>query len=179
MNHSISIQQPPDRGLQDEAAVNQVSMRHTMGAFPSGVTVLTTTLGTRPIGMTISSFTSVSIDPPLLLQCVARTAGSLPAFTTGRPVAVNILGHDQAGLARLFASKVENRFAGLGYRTDEQGSPVLTGTAAWIGGVIDRIYDAGDHVILLIEARALGRSDKQPLLYFSGRMHDWADTVAS
>lgn len=164
---------PPQYGI----AVDHVSMRHTMGAFPSGVTVLTTCLGTRPVGMTISSFASVSIDPPLILQCVARTAGSLPAFTTGRPVAVNVLGHDQAAIARLFASRVENRFAELEFGTDSQGSPVLGGTAAWISGTIDRIYDAGDHVILLIEAKALKRSDKRPLLYHSGKMHDWADVV--
>jgi flavin reductase (DIM6/NTAB) family NADH-FMN oxidoreductase RutF len=157
--------------------VDQVSMRHTMGAFPSGVTILSTCLGSSPVGMTISSFASVSMNPPLILQCVARTASTLPAFTTGRPVVVNVLGHDQAGLARLFASKSEDRFAGVEYGTDAQGSPVLAGTAAWISGTIDRIYDAGDHVILLILARAVERTGKCPLLYHSGQIHDWSDAV--
>lgn len=153
---------------------DRTSMRHTMGAFPSGVTVLTTCLGDTPVGMTISSFASVSLDPPLLLQCVARTSSSLPAFRTGRPVAVNVLASDQAGLARRFAGKGEDRFAGTDFHPDDGGSPVLAGTSAWISGVIDRIYDAGDHVILLILARAVHRTGKQPLLYHAGQLHDWA-----
>ncbi|VBA39560.1 FMN reductase (NADH) NtaB [Mycobacterium attenuatum] len=157
--------------------VDSTSMRNTMGAFPSGVTVLTARLGDRSVGVTISSFASVSIDPPLLLQCVARTAGSLPAFRMGSPVAVNVLARDQAGLARRFASKVEDRFAGVEFGTDADGCPVLAGAAAWISGFIDRIYDAGDHVILLIRAGSVHRSGSLPLLYYSGRMHDWSDTV--
>jgi flavin reductase (DIM6/NTAB) family NADH-FMN oxidoreductase RutF len=157
--------------------VDHVSMRHTMGAYPSGVTVLTTCLGTRPVGMTISSFASVSMDPPLILQCVARTAGSLPAFTTGRPVVVNVLGHDQADIAKVFASKTDDRFAGIDFGVDQQGSPVLAGTAAWVGGTIERIYDAGDHLILLIRARVVERTDSAPLLYHSGQMHGWSSAV--
>lgn len=159
------------------APADRTSMRHAMGAFPSGVTVLSTCLGNTPVGMTISSFASVSLDPPLLLQCVARTAGSLPAFRMGRAVVVNVLAHDQAALARRFAGKGEDRFAGTDFHLDDSGSPVLAGTAAWISGVIDRIYDAGDHVILLILARAVRRTGKQPLLYHSGQMHDW--TIAT
>ncbi|ORB69471.1 hypothetical protein BST45_09520 [Mycobacterium shinjukuense] len=152
-------------------------MRDAMGAFPSGVTVLTTRLGDRRVGMTISSFASVSIDPPLLLQCVARSAGSLPAFRMGTAVAVNVLARDQAHLARRFASKVENRFEGVQFDTDERGCPILAGAAASVTGVIDRIYDAGDHVILLIRACAVHRSGALPLLYHSGRMHDWVTAV--
>lgn len=158
--------------------VDHVAMRATMGAYPSGVTVLTTCLGKRPVGLTISSFASVSMDPPLLLQCVGRRAGALPAFTMGRTVAVNVLAHDQAALALRFAGKSGNRFAGVTHRPDAYGSPVLLGTAAWVSGLIDRIYDAGDHVILLIRATAVRRTDKQPLLYHSGQMHAWAETIA-
>ena len=114
------------------APADRTSMRHAMGAFPSGVTVLSTCLGNTPVGMTISSFASVSLDPPLLLQCVARTAGSLPAFRMGRAVVVNVLAHDQAALARRFAGKGEDRFAGTDFHLDDSGSPVLAGTAAWI-----------------------------------------------
>lgn len=160
------------------APVDQIAMRHAMGAFPSGVTVLTTRMGSRIVGMTISSFASVSMDPPLILQCVSRTAGSLPAFTTGRPVVVNVLGSDQAAVARRFASRVDDRFAGVGWDSDPRGCPVLSGTAAWISGEIERIYDAGDHVILLILAKAVERSGRHPLLYHSGQMHDWPEAIA-
>ncbi|WP_341276736.1 flavin reductase family protein [Mycobacterium lacus] len=159
--------------------VDAAAMRNAMGAFPSGVTVLTTRLGDRSVGMTISSFASVSIEPPLLLQCVARSAGSLPAFRVGCTVAVNILARDQADLARRFASKVEDRFEGVEFDADDGGCPVLAGAAASVSGCIDRIYDAGDHVILLIRARAVRRNGALPLLYYSGRMHDWVDAVTS
>ncbi|TNC28053.1 flavin reductase family protein [Amycolatopsis alkalitolerans] len=159
--------------------VDDASMRHVMGAFPSGVTVLTTCAGEHPVGMTISSFASVSIDPPLLLQCVSRSAGCLPAYRIGRPVVVNVLACDQAGLARRFAGRHEDRFAGVAFGFEAGGAPVLDRTAAWAGGTVDRIYDAGDHVILLIRVREVRRSDRKPLLYHSGRMYDWTTATAA
>ncbi|WP_204807219.1 flavin reductase family protein [Mycobacterium riyadhense] len=170
---------PEDQMWTIGGPVDAVAMRHTMAAFPSGVTILTTRLGERSVGMTISSFASVSICPPLLLQCVARGAGSLPAFRIGGSVAVNILARDQAHLAHRFASKVENRFEGVEFDTDDNGCPVLAGAAASVSGFIDRIYDAGDHVILLIRACVVRRDETLPLLYYPGRMHDWMDTVGS
>ncbi len=128
--------------------------------------------------MTINPFAAVSIDPPLLLlQCVARRAGGLPAFRMGSSMAVNVLARDQAHLAHRFARKVENRFEGVEFDTDDDGCPVLAGAAASVSGLIERIYGAGDHVILLIRACAVRRNGTLPLLYYSGRMHDWADTV--
>ncbi|VBA40105.1 FMN reductase (NADH) NtaB [Mycobacterium innocens] len=175
--HSSQPDRRPDQVWTLGGPVDATSMRNAMGAFPSGVTVLTTRLGDRSVGMTISSFASVSLDPPLLLQCVARSAGSLPAFRIGSSVAVNVLANDQASLARRFASKVDDRFEGVAFDTDDCGCPVLVGAAASVSGFIDRIYDAGDHVILLIRACAVRRAGGLPLLYYSGRMHDWADTV--
>lgn len=154
-------------------AVDPTVMRSVMGAFPTGVTIVTTTLGGRPVGMTVSSFTSVSLDPPLLLVCVARTAGTLPAFRVGRHLAVNVLSRSQASLARRFASRVEDRFEGVDHVPGLHGAPLLAGTSAWVSGYTERIYDAGDHVILLIRAVELHRSEEQPLLYHSGTMHDW------
>ncbi|MGO4956253.1 flavin reductase family protein [Luteococcus sp. Sow4_B9] len=153
--------------------VDPARMRAVMGAFPTGVTVVTTMSGPRPVGMTISSFASVSLDPPLVLVCVARTAASLPAFRVGRPLAVNVLGHGQAHLARRFASRVEDRFEGVDHRPGRNGSPLLSGTAAWVQGHVQQIHDAGDHVLLLVNVQRLHRSEIQPLLYHSGLLHDW------
>lgn len=159
------------------AYVDPVALRNTMGAFPTGVTVITTTTGDRPVGMTVSSFASVSLDPPLLLVCVARTAGSLPAFRIGKHMAVNVLGRDQHDLARRFAGRHDDRFAGLDHTLSEDGAPLLPGTSAWVSGSVARIYDAGDHVILLMRIAGLERSDKPPLLYHSGTMHDWSEAA--
>ena len=167
-----------DDNWTDPGYIDPVALRNTMGAFPTGVTVITTTTeGTTPVGLTVSSFTSVSLKPPLLLVCVARTAGSLPAFRVGKHMAVNVLGRDQESVARLFAGRSEDRFAGLDYSSSANGSPLLAGTSAWVSGFVERIYDAGDHVILLTHIEEMQRNDKSPLLYHSGTMHDWNEAA--
>lgn len=168
-----------DSDWSEGTVVDPVAMRDTMGAFPSGVTIITTRSGSTPVGLTISSFASVSINPPLLLVCVARAASSLPAFRTGGDLAVNVLANDQAWLARQFAGRREDRFTDVDHVPSPNGSPLLAGTAAWISGYVERIYDAGDHVILLTRACELHRSGRQPLLYHSGTMHDWFPPAAA
>ncbi|MGA9870729.1 MAG: flavin reductase family protein [Rhodococcus sp. (in: high G+C Gram-positive bacteria)] len=154
--------------------IDATALRNTAGAFPSGVTIITTTSGDKPIGLTISSFASVSLDPPLLLVCVARTAGSLPAFRTGGPIGINVLASDQAELAKRFAGRHEDRFSGVGFSHGPHKVPLLDGVAAWMDCHIARIYDGGDHVIILARVHSLHRSEAKPLLYHSGAMHDWA-----
>lgn len=158
------------RGDQVDAA----ALKQTAGAFPSGVTVITTVQGIRPVGMTVSSFTTVSIDPPLVLVCVDRRASCLHAFRIGAPMGVNVLGCEQGPLARTFAGRGEDRFDGVEYRAGPHGVPLLEGTSAWLSTHIDRIYDGGDHQILVARVHAVHRDDTPPLLYHSGRMHDWA-----
>lgn len=153
------------------------SMRHAMGAFPSGVTVLSTVGENGPVGMTISACASVSLDPPLILECVSRTASALPSFVTEAPVVVNVLGNDQELLARNFASRNTDRFANVSFQPDENGSPVIEGVSAWVSGRIATIHEAGDHVILIIQAESVGRNDTPPLLYHSGQMHDWSSAA--
>jgi flavin reductase (DIM6/NTAB) family NADH-FMN oxidoreductase RutF len=130
--------------------------------------------GGKPVGLTISSFASVSLDPPLLLVCVARTASSLPAFRVGGPMGVNVLANDQGWLAKRFASRQEDRFAGVELQPGPHGVPLLEGVAAWLNCHIARIYDGGDHVILLARVHTVHRSGARPLLYHSGKMHDWS-----
>ncbi|NLU82514.1 flavin reductase family protein [Rhodococcus sp. HNM0569] len=154
-------------------SIDAATLRNTAGAFPSGVTIITASAGSTPVGLTISSFASVSLDPPLLLVCVARTAGSLPAFRAGGPMAVNILANDQAWLAKRFASRHDDRFASVDYTLGPHGVPLLDGVSAWMDCHIARIYDGGDHVILLTRVHSVHRSDSMPLLYHSGAMYDW------
>lgn len=158
--------------------IDPTTLRQTVGAFPSGVTIVTTCSGSTPVGMTISSFASVSLDPPLLLACVARTAGSLPSFRVGGPIGINVLAHDQGWLAKRFASRHEDRFAAVPYVAGPRGVPLLDGVAAWMDCHLSRMYDGGDHLILVARPHTVHRSDRKPLLYHSGSMFDWADAVA-
>jgi flavin reductase (DIM6/NTAB) family NADH-FMN oxidoreductase RutF len=154
--------------------VDAAALRWAAGAYPSGVTVVTADAGSTPVGLTVSSFTSVSLDPPLLLVCVARTASVLPAFRPGSPIGINVLASDQAWLARRFASRHDDRFQGVEYHRGPHGVPLLAGVAAWLDCHVARIYAGGDHVILLARAHSVYRSGATPLLYHSGLLHDWA-----
>jgi len=162
---------------QPERVVEPQALKAVAGAFPSGVTVITTAPAGKPVGMTVSSFTSVSLDPPLILVCVARTANCLPAFRVGSPMGVNVLSSTQAQVARTFASRVEDRFAAVAHRSGPHGVPLIEDTAAWMSTHIARIYDGGDHLILLARVHALHRSPLTPLLYQAGTMHDWTPTA--
>jgi flavin reductase (DIM6/NTAB) family NADH-FMN oxidoreductase RutF len=157
--------------------VDGATLRRAAGAYPSGVTIITADAGGSPVGLTVSSFTSVSLDPPLLLVCVARTASSLSAFRSGSPIGINVLASDQAWLARRFASRHDDRFQGVEYRPGPHGVPLLAGVAAWLDCHVARIYDGGDHVILLTRAHSVYRSEAAPLLYHAGLLHDWAAVV--
>jgi flavin reductase (DIM6/NTAB) family NADH-FMN oxidoreductase RutF len=159
------------------AGVGAHELRATAGAYPSGVTIVTTHRAGRPVGLTVSSFASLSLDPQLLLVCVARTAASLSAFVVGSPLGINVLARDQAWLARRFASRVEDRFAGVGYSSSPHGVPLLDGVAAWLDCHLAAIHDGGDHVILVARAYAVHRSGALPLLYHAGQMHDWSTAV--
>lgn len=155
------------------------TLRDTAGAFPSGVTVITA-IGPdgSKVGMTVSSFTSVSIEPPLILVCVDKRARSLPAFRVGTPMGVNVLANDQSQVAFRFAGRSEDRFSGIGHGEGPNGIPLIDGVAAWLSTHIHRIYDGGDHLILLARVNEVHRSGNKPLLYHSGQMHDWALAAA-
>ena len=144
-------------------------LRDAFGAFATGVTVVTAigADGVR-VGLTANSLTSVSLDPPLLLFCPARSASALPALRASRRFAVNVLANDQAHVADRFARRGIDRFAEATWH-DLAGLPVLDGALASFACTLDAEHDGGDHVVVIgrVEAiRASGGHD--PLLYFRG-----------
>lgn len=142
------------------------ALREALACWPSGVTVVTTLdLTARPRGFTASSFTSLSMDPPLVLVCLDRGADCRPAFEHARTFAVHILGSEQHELARRFASRDVDKFAGTAVRRGLGGAPLLDGAAARLECRMERSLPGGDHVILVgrVERIVLGRS--APLLY--------------
>lgn len=145
------------------------ALRNAFGAFATGVTVVTARGhdGTR-VGLTANSLTSVSLSPPLLLFCPARTASALPALRASSRFVVNILAVDQQEVANNFARKDVDRFAGAEW-DDWDGLPVLRGALANFACSCFAEHDGGDHVIIIgrVERlRMLPASD--PLLYFKG-----------
>lgn len=139
-----------------------------MQQWPSGVSVVTAIgHGRVPIGLTVSSFTSVSIDPPTVLFCLDRKNTSHDPLLDSGAFAVNVLSVEQVDLARRFAEQPrERRFAEIAQRSEATGSPVLEGVLAWLDCGITQVYPAGDHSIVVGEALAGGSREGEALLYY-------------
>ncbi len=147
------------------------SLRDALGCFATGVTIVTAIApdGT-PVGLTANSFTSVSLDPPLLLVCIANTAGSAAALRSAAHFAVNVLQIGQQPASNRFAGRAEDRFAQTPWTPGETGAPVLTGSLSTFECARDSIHEGGDHFILVGRVvRVQFEPRRDPLLYFRGK----------
>jgi 3-hydroxy-9,10-secoandrosta-1,3,5(10)-triene-9,17-dione monooxygenase reductase component len=143
-----------------------------LGAFPTGVTVVTATHEGRSTGMAIGSFTSVSLDPPLVAFLPAKTSGSWPTIEKSGSFCVNVMAADQGATCAQFASKAEDKFAGIEWSpAPATGSPLLSGSLAWMDCTIEAVHEAGDHWIVVgrVQAMDVDRDEAGPLLFFRGR----------
>ena len=147
------------------------TLRDALGCFATGVTVVTTLAPDgSPVGLTANSFTSVSLDPPLLLVCLANSAGSLPAFLSAEHFAVNVLHIGQQPISGRFASKVEDRFAQTDTNVWDSGVPIVRHALAAFECTREAVHDAGDHKILVGRVlRVQFEPRRDPLLFFRGR----------
>jgi flavin reductase (DIM6/NTAB) family NADH-FMN oxidoreductase RutF len=147
--------------------------RQALGMFATGVTVVTTrTAEGVLVGLTASSFNSVSLAPPLVLWSLARTSGSMPALGAGSHYAINILAADQQALAEQFAQKATDRWLNVEFTEGASGAPVIAGCAATFECFNRSRYDEGDHVIFVGEVeRCAHREGAAPLLYHGGRFY--------
>ena len=147
------------------------TLRDALGCFATGVTVVTA-IGENdvPIGLTANSFTSVSLDPPLLLVCIAKSSGSLKAMENSRHFAVNVLHIGQQPVSNIFARPGEDRFAEIAWSEGHQGAPLLSGALAAFECEKYAEYDGGDHVILVGRVSPASYEPRRdPLLYFKGK----------
>ena len=147
------------------------TLRDALGCFATGVTVVTTFAHDgHPIGLTANSFTSVSLDPPLLLVCIARTSASVAAFRATENFAVNVLHIGQQPTSNLFATRGQDRFGDTNWHTGECGTPVLDGSLASFECARHAVHDGGDHIVLVGRVVKAGfEPQRDPLLYFRGR----------
>lgn len=130
------------------------ALRDAFGTFLTGVTVVTA-VGEEdtPVGFTANSFSSVSLDPPLVLVCLAKSSSNLEAFRAAKGFAVNILSEKQQDVSNTFARPVEDRFASVAWRPGPYGAPVFEGVSAWFDCATSNIVDGGDHIILIGEVK--------------------------
>ncbi len=155
------------------AAPPQFDGRHfrdALSQFATGVTVITTRLPDGSfLGLTASSFNSVSLDPPLVLWSLAQGANSLPVFTGNSHYVINILAGDQAALAERFARRIENRFDGVAFELSRTGLPILKGVSAWFECHNRSRYPEGDHVIFVGEVECCDVLPKPALVFHGGK----------
>ncbi|HXW94329.1 MAG TPA: flavin reductase family protein [Nitrososphaerales archaeon] len=145
-------------------------MKQAMRVYPQGVTVATTTGPSGPTGLTVSSFTSVSLEPPLVLISIAKGSAIHDLFREAKVYAINFLADDQKSVSDRFAgrTKAKDRFEGLGYIGGVTGSPIIEGVRVAIECRAWRVYDGGDHSILVGEVVAAKTfNSKRPLVYYS------------
>jgi flavin reductase (DIM6/NTAB) family NADH-FMN oxidoreductase RutF len=151
-------------------AFNSRDFRDALSQFATGVTVITTRLADGTfIGLTASSFNSVSLDPPLVLWSLANGAGSLPAFSGNSHYVINVLSGNQAALAERFAMRIDNRFDGVEFMLSRTGLPVLKGAAAWFECHNRSRYPEGDHVIFVGEVEECGVAPQSALVFHGGK----------
>jgi 3-hydroxy-9,10-secoandrosta-1,3,5(10)-triene-9,17-dione monooxygenase reductase component len=154
----------------DAAAFDGAAFRAALGSFATGVTIITTRgPGGAPVGLTVNSFNSVSLNPPLVLWSLAETSNSLPVFRAASHWAVHVLSSDQEALSGRFARRGEDKFAGAEVESGLGGIPLLRGCSARFQCRTAFQYEGGDHVIFVGEVLAFDRADVAPLVFHAGR----------
>lgn len=150
-------------------------LRDVMGRFPTGVTVVTCRDGDEPHGMTASSVTSVSLDPPLVLVCVRRGTTTATRLAAAGRFALSILAGHQAPVARRFADPTRpagaRQFASVPTTTGVTGAPLVAGALGWVEADVDALHDGGDHVIVVGRVvSTAGGTDAPPLVFHRGTL---------
>lgn len=166
----------------DPAAAEQArEFRDVLGLFATGVTVVTSMTGNRPVGMTCQSFSSVSLDPPLVMFCPAKTSRAWPLMRSAGFFCVNLLAADQQHLSDGMATKGEEKYAGVSWHASAAtGAPVLDGVLGHIDCTVEKVHEAGDHYIVVGRVQQLSVGDAlgevptesaeplKPLLFYRG-----------
>ncbi|WP_245754034.1 flavin reductase family protein [Aquisalimonas asiatica] len=156
--------------MQENA--DQRALKRTLGRYPTGVAVVTARRGDgTPVGLTVNSFTSVSLEPPLILWCLANESPNLPVFRDAAHFGISVLAADQQWVSNRFASPLEEKFAGIDWFEGEGGVPLLRGSVAHLHCRHYSRHPGGDHVILLGQVARFDNTGGEPLVYLGGDYH--------
>lgn len=151
--------------------IDPKALRQVLGSYPTGVAIVTTRgADGRPVGLTINSFASLSLEPALVLWSLVTRSPSLSAFSTAAHFAICVLGRDQQALAQRFATPgVADKFAGIATHDVPEGPPVIAGALATLVCSRDSATPAGDHLLFVGRVVRMHRQDGAPLVFHAGR----------
>src|SRR3954468_3999885 len=149
--------------------VDPLHLRHVLSRYPTGVTIVGTRHRPRGVcGLTGNAFTSVSLEPPMVLVCVDRSSNTHGCIEAAGLFSVNVLSAGQAALAVRFAQKRDDKFDRVPYREGEGGVPLIEGASAWVEARVEAAFDGGDHTIFLAHVLRAEQSDEPPLVFHRG-----------
>ncbi|GAA0788771.1 flavin reductase family protein [Marinobacterium sediminicola] len=150
-------------------AIDPRELRDALGLFATGVTVVTAPgNGEQPVGITANSFSSLSLEPPLVLWSLAMRSPNLDAFEEGKPFAINILQRDQEALALQFARPMEDKFHNVEYELNNRQVPLLQGAQAQLECTVEFTRVLGDHLLIVGRVEAMQTEPSEPLLFYRG-----------
>jgi flavin reductase (DIM6/NTAB) family NADH-FMN oxidoreductase RutF len=142
-----------------------------MGSYPTGVTIVAGRDADGPFGLTVNSFTSVSLDPPLVLVCIGHSSSSHDRLLAGQGFTVNVLAGDQGEVAGRFAREPsDGRFDGVEWASGDSGAPILHGSVAWLDCELHEVLEGGDHSIVVGRVHRSWVGDRPALLFHRGRL---------
>ncbi|HET6525169.1 flavin reductase family protein [Sphingopyxis sp.] len=161
-------------------SIDSAEFRRILGHYPTGVCAVTANVDGAPVGMVVGSFTSVSLDPPLVAFFPDRKSTTWPKIETAGRFCVNVLSHNQRAVCQALSSKAENKFESVAHRTSDLGQPIIEESVAWIDCDLEAVHEAGDHFIVIGRVRSLDVAHSgDPLLFLKGGYGQFAAIVES
>ena len=166
------LERPAERDLHER-------VRDAHRAFPTGVTVVTTQVGGQPVGLAVNAFSSVSMNPPLVLVCVNSASQSHASLRDSRHLGISILSHEQSDVGMAFARSGGDKFSGVSWRPGVNGAPLIVGAAASFEVEMEQQILAGTHTMFLCRVVDAESSGKASLVYAGGEFYDGSRLVAA
>jgi flavin reductase (DIM6/NTAB) family NADH-FMN oxidoreductase RutF len=174
----MNIASAPSSLIHDQT-VDANAFRSVLGCFVTGVTVMTTKAPDGTVaGVTVSSFNTLSLSPPLVLWSLALQAPSLKTFRAARRFAVNILAQGQSAIATQFARPAADKFFGIALEAGLDDVPLIAGVAAQLECIVEQRYPGGDHELVIGRVVRANAFDHKPLVYGQGQFGDFSVTIA-
>ncbi|MCA1005726.1 flavin reductase family protein [Rhodococcus hoagii] len=163
----------PETPESGRRAIDPVHFRSTMGGYPTGVAVVTTMHDGQPAGMTVGTFTSISIDPPLVGFFADQGSRTLPKIVESGTFAVNVLDAPNKAVCDGFSRPSTDKFAGVEWTPTATGSPGLAAASLWVDCHLDEVISVGDHILVVGRVESLDRNPAgaDPLIFHGGRFH--------